>query len=82
MHQYYFWHRNAKQPDTLQAELLQFLARLIDNIPKQVDITLIALIKNKLPLLEPFSDLIPPKPQEGTEKLQWQQRVKAIAYLP
>lgn len=50
--------RKLKQPDVLQTELIQFLARLVNNTLQQPNVTLTALVRNKFPLARAIGDLI------------------------
>lgn len=50
--------RKLKQPDILQKDLIQFLARLVNNTLKQPNVTLTALVRNKYPLARAVGDLI------------------------
>lgn len=50
--------RKLKQPDILQAELIQFLAQLVNNTLQQPNVTLTALVRNKFPLARAIGDLI------------------------
>jgi type III restriction enzyme len=50
--------RELRQPDILQAQLIQFLAKLIKNSLQQPNLTLTALVRNKFPLARAIGDLI------------------------
>ena len=50
--------RKLKQPDILQTELIQFLARLVNNTLQQPNVTLTALVRNKFPLARAIGDMI------------------------
>lgn len=50
--------RKLKQPEIHQAELIQFLARLINNTLQKPNVTLTALVRNKFPLARAIGDLI------------------------
>lgn len=50
--------RDLRQPDILQNQLIQFLARLIKNLLQQPNMTLTALVRNKFPLARAIGDLI------------------------
>lgn len=50
--------RKLRQPDILQTQLIQFLAKLVKNLLQQPNVTLTALIRNKFPLSRAIGDLI------------------------
>jgi type III restriction enzyme len=50
--------RELRQPDVIQSQLLQFIARLIKNLLQTPNMTLTALVRNKFPLARAIGDLI------------------------
>jgi type III restriction enzyme len=50
--------RELRQPDVLQAQLIQFLARLVKNLLQSPNMSLTALVRNKFPLARAIADLI------------------------
>lgn len=50
--------RELRQPDILQAQLIQFLAKLVKNLLQKPNMTLTALVRNKFPLARAIGDLI------------------------
>ena len=53
-----FLDRRLKQPDIPQAQLIQFLAKLVNGLLKKSELNLVALVRNKFPLSRAVSDLI------------------------
>ncbi len=50
--------RELRQPDILQGQMIQFLAKLVKNLLQQPNLTLTALVRNKFPLSRVITDLI------------------------
>lgn len=50
--------RKLKQPDILQAELIQFVAKLVNTTLQQPNVTLTSLVRNKFPLVRAIGDLM------------------------
>nr|MDT0250050.1 hypothetical protein [Endozoicomonas sp.] len=50
--------RQLKQPDILQGQMIQFLARLVKHLLQHSSLSLTALVRNKFPLARAISDLI------------------------
>ena len=53
-----FLDRKLKQPDIPQAQLIQFLAKLINWLLRNTDFNLVSLARNKFPLSRAIDDLI------------------------
>lgn len=50
--------RELRQPDILQAQLIQFLARLVNKLLQNQKLSFTALVRNKFPLSRAIGDLI------------------------
>lgn len=50
--------RKLRQPDILQGDLIQFLAKLVKNLLQDPNVSLTALVRNKFPLSRAIGDLI------------------------
>ncbi len=50
--------RKLRQPDILQGELIQFLAKLVENLLQAPNLCLTALVRNKVPLLRASGDMV------------------------
>ncbi len=50
--------RQLKQPDILQGELIQFVAKLVNHLLHQPNLNLTALVRNKFQLVRAIGDLI------------------------
>ena len=50
--------RELRQPDILQIQLIQFLAKLVKHLLQQPNMTLTALVRNKFPIARAIGDLI------------------------
>ncbi len=50
--------RKLRQPDILQAQLIQFLAKLVKHLLQQPNVTLTGLVRNKFPLSRSIGDVI------------------------
>jgi len=50
--------RKLRQPDVLQGELIQYLAKLVKNLLQDPNLSLTALVRNKFPLSRAIGDLI------------------------
>ncbi len=50
--------RELRQPDVLQSQLIQFLAKLTNHLLQQPNVTLTALVRNKFPLSQAIGDVI------------------------
>jgi type III restriction enzyme len=50
--------RELRQPDVLQAQLIQFIALLVKKLLQSPNVTLTALVRNKYPLARAIADLI------------------------
>jgi type III restriction enzyme len=50
--------RELRQPDVLQAQMIQFLARLVSHLLQQPQLNLTALVRNKFPLSRAIAELI------------------------